>query len=181
VGIRGDFEKLRNLKRKVGDPGAFRERVLKAAAAEARTQIALEFRQSVDPSGQPWAPLKHRRGQPLRLTGRLANSFTSEVTAKGFRVGTNVSYAVFHQQGTKGHKAHQRFQAVGKKGRFVSRKSRSGSSAKKTSVRMLNFREGGGVIPKRQMIPEGTLPPRWSKPIDTAMRNAAERFFKTTE
>lgn len=181
MGIRGDFEQLRALKRKVSDPSAFRERVLKAAAAEARTQIALEFRQSVDPSGQPWAALKHRRGQPLRLTGRLANSFTSEVTAKGFRVGTNVSYAIFHQQGTKGHKAHQRFQAVGKRGRFVSRKSRAAARAKKTAVRLLNFKEGGGVIPKRQMVPEGTLPPRWSAPIDHAMRDAAERFFNSTE
>lgn len=180
MGIRGDFDKLEALRRKIKDAArsGLKERVLKAAAAEARTQVALEFRLGVDPDGNPWAPLKHRSGQILRLTGRLANSFTSVATATGLRVGTNVAYAVFHQKGTGGHKQHTRFQAVGGKGRFVSRKSRANARGKSSKVRALNFKEGGGKIPARPMVPEGRLTARWSAAIDKAMDVAIKNFFQ---
>ncbi|AIB35500.1 hypothetical protein PS417_07895 [Pseudomonas simiae] len=35
------------------------------------------FQRSVDPYGQPWAPLHHRQGQPHLDTGRLRNSITT--------------------------------------------------------------------------------------------------------
>ena len=181
MGIRGDFNELNELHRRVRDAGrgGLKERLLKAAAAEARTQIALEFRGGVDPDGRPWAPLKYRRGQILRKTGRLANSFTSSVTANGFRVGTNVEYAPFHQHGTKGHQAHTRFQPIGGKGRFASRKSRGAGKRKVTKLRQLNFQAGGGAIPARQMVPEGKLTQRWSTAIDRAMASAAKNFFES--
>ncbi len=182
MGIRGDFGELNELRRRIrrAASGSLKERVLKAAAAEARTQVALGFRESVDPDGQPWAALKSRRGQILRKTERLANSFTTTVTANGFRVGTNVTYAVFHQQGTKGHKAHTRFQPIGGKGRFKSRKA-AGASKKVVKLRQLNFKQGGGALPARRMVPEGELSARWGTAIDKAMADAAKRFFETNQ
>jgi len=179
MGIRGDFDELNRLKQKVADAAraGLKERVLKAAAAEARTQIALEFRQGVDPDGKPWAPLKFRRGQILRLTGRLANSFTATVTSNGFRVGTNVEYAHFHQQGTKGHKAHTRAQAAGKGGKFISKKAAGKAKSGFVRLTQLNFKQGGGALPKRPMVPEGQLSARWAAAIDKAVDVAVRNFF----
>lgn len=68
---------------------------------EAVTQVQLGFQASKDPYGAGWAPLKRRAGQPLRDTGRLANSFTFEASPTQVRVWTNVAYAGYHQTGTK--------------------------------------------------------------------------------
>jgi phage virion morphogenesis protein len=105
MGVRGDFEELRRLREQLqagtGSSGALKARLLKAAAAEARTQVAIGFRDGVDPTGAPWQPLKKRAGKILRKTGRLANSFTARPTDSGFVVGTNTDYATYHQQGTR--------------------------------------------------------------------------------
>ena len=54
------------------------------------------------PDGTTWAPLKRRAGRPLRDTGRLMNGLTraARITDRGFALGTNVSYAPYHQSGT---------------------------------------------------------------------------------
>lgn len=106
MGVRGDFEELRRLREKLkagstSNNSELKQRLLKSAAAEARTQVAIGFRDQVDPTGAPWKPLKKRQGKILRKTGRLANSFTSRPTETGIVVGTNTKYAVFHQDGTK--------------------------------------------------------------------------------
>lgn len=79
--------------------------VIDAVAAEAISLVALGFETGTAPDGSPWAPLKSRDGQPLRDTGRLMNSVATERAVKktktGFRIGTNVSYAGFHQEGTR--------------------------------------------------------------------------------
>ena len=59
------------------------------------------FRESRDPYGKKWAPIKHRKGRPLLDTGRLRSSFFGLVQGDGFKLGTRVSYAGFHQNGTK--------------------------------------------------------------------------------
>jgi phage virion morphogenesis protein len=64
-----------------------------------KTYVQLGFRQSQDPYGRPWAPLKSRKGQPLKDTGRLAASITDQVTDDSVTVGTNVQYAAPHQFG----------------------------------------------------------------------------------
>ncbi len=62
-------------------------------------RIRLCFKLGVTPWGNPWAPLKIRKGQPLRDTGRLNRSITSRVDSTGVTVGTNVAYAPVHQYG----------------------------------------------------------------------------------
>ena len=95
----GDLDMLRKL---LTNPDILKQRMLAAAAAEAKRLVQMGFRTETDPDGVHWAPLKGRRGMILRDTGRMANSFTSVPTADGFRVGSNVEYVKFHQEGTKG-------------------------------------------------------------------------------
>lgn len=180
MGVRGDFAELAKLRAafRQASSGDLRSRLLKAAASEALTQVQLEFRESVDPTGQAWAPLKYRDGMPLRDTGRMANSFTSKPTGNGFMVGTNVAYAVYHQKGTKGRKAAQtRMQAVGKNGRFMSRLRAGKAKSASVGVRSLTFKAGSGGIPARPMVPEGGLTARWRKPIEAAVDGAFKKFW----
>lgn len=62
-------------------------------------RIRLGFRTGTDPWGRPWAPLKMRKGQPLRDTGRLQRSIGYAASADQVTVGTNVLYAKVHQFG----------------------------------------------------------------------------------
>ena len=91
--------------RALGDK-QFTRKVATQMAAEALRQVKSEFREARDPYGRAWAPRKAKRrpdsstrGQPLLNTGRLRNSFSSNGNEAGFRVGTNVSYAIYHQYG----------------------------------------------------------------------------------
>ena len=70
--------------------------------AESAIDLVKEgFAREEDPYGSPWAPLQHREGKILQDTGRLKNSFTPGSSGPdGFRFGSNVQYAEFHQQGT---------------------------------------------------------------------------------
>ena len=92
-------------------PDELKQKLLTSAAGEALSLVKRGFREEVAPDGTAWLPLKHRRGMILRKTGRLANSFTSRAVPNGFAVGTNVAYAKYQQDGTRGHKAHTRKQA----------------------------------------------------------------------
>ena len=80
--------------------GKTAERVTRALAQEAVTQVRLGFKNGVDPSGNAWKALTSRPGgSPLRDKGRLANSFSAKATGTTFVVGTNVKYAATHQYG----------------------------------------------------------------------------------
>lgn len=79
--------------------GSELEPVLAAIGRQVKTHVQLGFVQGVDPYGRPWAPLKVRRGQPLRDTGRLMNSIDYALEADAVEVGTNVRYAPTHQFG----------------------------------------------------------------------------------
>jgi phage gp36-like protein/phage gpG-like protein len=108
VPIRGDFGRLEDLVRRaaqVASP-AFRQRVLKNVAEAARTEIVLGFERSRDPYGNTWRPLQNpsrrrRGGRPLLDTGRLRSSWFVGATANGIVARTNVTYAGFHQHGTR--------------------------------------------------------------------------------
>ena len=179
-GVKGDFAKLGNLQKEIAKlgasgPGSLYERMCRAAAAEALTQVQLEFKRSVDPNGKPWKPLKHRDGMPLRDTGRLNNSFTAQPTARGFAIGTNVTYAIYHQRGTKGrHADSSRSQAVDKRGRFT---NKAKGARKVSGAVLLTFRTGTGGIPARPMIPEPGLSPMWKRAIDKATKLAADKYL----
>ena len=106
-------DRLKRLDHLLKHPDLVKQRLLTACAGEALSLVKRGFRTETDPSGVAWLPLKHRKGVILRLTGRLANSFTSRPLTAGFSVGTNVAYAKYQQEGTRGHsKAYSRKQAV---------------------------------------------------------------------
>lgn len=102
MGLRGDFRKLDTLVVKLERlaKGGALDAMKKNLAAEALTQLRLGFRGSKDPYGNPWKPLKRRKGKPLDDTGRLRGSFTATPTSTGFRIGSNVTYAAPHQTGS---------------------------------------------------------------------------------
>lgn len=108
VRISGDFGKLEELIAKVRTIASptFREATLTNLAEAARTEIVLGFSGGRDPYGNRWAPLKATRGrrvggQPLRDTGRLQNSFNVQRTETGITIRSGVSYAGYHQYGTR--------------------------------------------------------------------------------
>jgi phage gpG-like protein len=75
-------------------------RVMKALSQEGVAQTMACFRESRDPYGAAWAPLKSRSGKPLLKTGRgRASIAVSDLnpTALSFRIGTNVRYTRVHQ------------------------------------------------------------------------------------
>ena len=71
--------------------------LLKKAGAVVRESVRTNFAAGGRPD--EWDELKHRKGQPLRDTGRLQNSITSRVSGKVVYVGTNVKYAAVQQFG----------------------------------------------------------------------------------
>lgn len=58
------------------------------------------FFKGEDPdTGTAWAPIKNRKGQPLRDTGRLMRSIHYEKRGTSVSIGTNLIYALTHQKG----------------------------------------------------------------------------------
>lgn len=85
------------------------------------------FRKGEDPDGRKWAPLKKKpripkgRGvdQPLWATGRLVAStgaaapeHVEELSRDSLVIGTNLSYAAYHQYGTR-HIPARPFMGIG--------------------------------------------------------------------
>lgn len=87
--------------RKMQLGGAEKTRALGALGGALANRIRLCFRLGQSPWGVPWRPLNpaFRTGQPLRDTGRLQRSITSQVQGDAVMVGTNVRYAAVHQFG----------------------------------------------------------------------------------
>lgn len=73
-------------------------------------KVETQFDRQVDPDGNRWAELspvtlerKERLGFSSKIlteTGTLSKSFKFEATGKTLTIGSSVSYAVFHQEGT---------------------------------------------------------------------------------
>lgn len=127
----GDFPEFEKMIATVNEfaRGNAQLRLGRAIANEAVAQSLMCFRESRDPYGNTWLPLKHRSGKPLLDTGRLRSSIAiQDVTPTSFRIGSNVRYASVHQNGYDGtyhRKARSTNMAIGKKGRFLSRKKAS--------------------------------------------------------
>lgn len=98
-GIKGDFEALADLKRRIESISkpSFRMQLTRGLAEEARTQVHEGFRREEDPEGVPWKP--SWSPNTLRDTGRLRNSIASHAYPGGFTLSTNVKYAAVHQYG----------------------------------------------------------------------------------
>lgn len=111
MGISGDFSALAKLTDRISEAKirGLLPKVAQRIGAAAVKQISDEFRESRDPYGQPWKPLKSPRGRqgkkkrsdkPLIDTGRLRASFRAQPDGATVRVSTDVDYAEFHQDGT---------------------------------------------------------------------------------
>lgn len=104
MAVRGDFAKLGRLitKLEAAARGDILTDLNRNLAEEAIELIREGFSSESDPYGSKWAALKYRSGRILQDTGRLRSGFkVSKVTKRGFRVSASVTYASYHQGGTK--------------------------------------------------------------------------------
>lgn len=122
IEIKGDFAKLAKLTDRFETTSRpkFRAEMSRVLAAEALKLVQMGFRTSTDPYGNAWAALKHRKGKPLLDTARLRSSFSAHSDMSGFVVGTNVTYAKFHQYGTGGRKKASTERRFTSGGKFIS-------------------------------------------------------------
>lgn len=102
MGVRGDFSALRSLGHRIKsiDSPQFRDGLARRLIAAALKLWHDGFRYETDPYLNPWRKLKYREGRILQKTGNLRNSARGEPTADGFWFGTDVGYAIFHQEPT---------------------------------------------------------------------------------
>jgi phage gpG-like protein len=144
--------------------GGLYDRLKAALAAEALTQVQLGFHGGRDPYGEPWPPPLLRNGRPLRDTGRLANSFTTELIPEGFRIGTNVLYARVHQYGAT---------ITPKKGKFLRFRDRRGRKRRFVFAKKV-------TIPARRMVPEsGTLGPIWTRAFERTAKRVIRNWRRS--
>jgi phage gpG-like protein len=154
--LKGDFAKLDALIKRASALPSLMTKIKQHAAIEARRQIRRTFVEGRDPYGKPWAPLKLRKGKPLRLTGALS-TFIVERSGDGFIVRATVPYVATHQYGAT---------IVPKRAKWLT-----------FSVGGKWFRLKKAVIPKRQMIPEGTWGSIWTDAITKRVEPLVQKFF----
>lgn len=135
--VRGDFAALKTLRERIAKLATAKatEDITKRVGAAFIKQLADEFRQSRDPYGKPWAPVFRNRkrdraargrrlaagkparaAKPLSDTGRLraAATASSALQSSGsiVRITIPVSYASYHQDGTRHIKRRQMLPAA---------------------------------------------------------------------
>lgn len=136
--------------------GAEKAKALGALGGALANRIRLCFRLGQSPWGVPWKPLnpRYRTGQPLRDTGRLQRSITSQVQGDAAVVGTNVRYAAVHQFGAT---------ILPKNAKFLAAPVGGGG---------IHFLKKA-VVPSRPFLPLVAggvqLPPAWARSALTAM------------
>ena len=80
---------------------SFMSEVRREVAYDGLRLIAAGYRNSVDPYGSYWAPLKYRDGKPLVLSGAFRDTWMAYPTATGVRFQSGVDYGAYHQYGTR--------------------------------------------------------------------------------
>lgn len=198
--VRGDFSKLLGFTRKLSDFRRALEDVADSAAEEAVKLVAEGFQQQSDPYGNEWKPKRHDDGRSVLVgkTARLRRGWHWKRTGVGKRrVYSNVDYAIYHQDGTRGRHSEQTqhrvqpyandFIQAGKlgtrRGRFISRKQarklgRGGSAIAVHSFK-ITFGIGSGKIPVRAMVPDSRgIPQAWSDRMGKAARDAIAEWAK---
>lgn len=174
-----------DLKRKIAGlrEAPFRRELSQVLAVAAGTLVNDGFRNSVNPYGKPWEPLKSRQGKPLLLTGRMRASVAAVGLDNGFRIDATASYAAHHQYGTKRRAQRKaRTQPVNRRGRFISRVKAARAKGRSVGVRFLPAGEGG-LIPQRQMIPmaeTGGIPPKWVEVFNRDTSALITRTIRST-
>lgn len=187
-GVSGDFAKLSELIRSLSGIATpqVKTDLGKLLGQAALTTLAHEFTGAHDPYGKPWPPLKTRKGEPLRDTGRLMNSFSRQGNPNGFSISTRVAYADVHQYGgtIKPHARKGGTMAFSTKGRII---SKAAAGKRKSAVRIAITKDRiqqGFTIPRRQMIPEndtGGVGPIWGKKLNDEADVALRRYMKVSK
>ena len=150
--------------------GAGKIKLQKQLGETAIAQAALGIRQSVNPYGDPFAPLTSRTGIPLRRTGNnIQRSWTSgQETPTSFVFGNRFKYLATHQYGAT--IVPRRYPFL----RFTTErppKLTKGGRWKSGGLNVVYSLKV--VIPRRQMVPEmdtGGLGPRWTRAFERAIR-----------
>ncbi len=181
-GISGDFRGLWKLIDSVdklarGDTTAALAQEL---AAEARKQVADEFREERDPYGNPWAPLNSRKGRILRDTGYMAGHVGTAPSRDGFRLSFLAPYAIVHQNGAHVGPRPRKGGAIptNKAGKFISKRQ---ARRNKTSTRVKLFgahSSRGFDVPRRALLPTrtlGGLGPIWTPAFARVTRKLVSR------
>jgi len=88
--------------RKLGPQNPHVKRGLNEIGVRWVARIKANFRNSVDPYGNKWAPVTHRQGQPLIDTGRLRNSIKHDVRGIDVYLTSPIIYADTHNEGLRG-------------------------------------------------------------------------------
>ncbi len=81
--------------------GSFISEVRRQVAVDGLRLIAGGYRDSKDPYGASWQPLKYRNGKPLVLTGAFRDTWMAYPTPTGVRFVSGVDYGAYHQYGTR--------------------------------------------------------------------------------
>lgn len=139
IRIEGDIQKLYQ---RLHDLSNIDITKINRVLAEAeRTDVIERFQNQNAPDGRRWKTsirAAAESGVTLTKTARLRNSIRSNVTAKGFAVGTNTIYAATHQFGD-----------IGKK-RVIKAKNKP----------YLTFKIGNKWVRKKQVIITTNIPAR---------------------
>lgn len=167
--MRGDSAKLARLQAQVKRLATddIKVRLANVMGAEALAQVQLGFRESRDPYGKAWEPLRLRAGgKPLLDTGRLRSSFSFEPSRAGFRIGTNFIGARVHQYGATIRPKRARYLRYRGKIHGRTRRTTPWIFAKEVT------------IPQRQMVPEKRYGPIWSKALAAAGNRFVSKLIK---
>lgn len=174
TGVTGDFRKLR---RQIEAFAKFRadwkQDLARTLASTAKAQVQLQFNDQSDPYGRAWEPLapstlKSRRkggagAMILQDTRRLRNSFTFRGRGGRILIGTNVAYAAAQNYGHT-YAARSSARAMNltfsKKGRIIGHHGK-GARARGWNSWSGHVTYGERVLPRRQIIPEGSAGPMW--------------------
>jgi phage gpG-like protein len=171
-------------------------------------QVADEFRQSRDPYGKAWAPVKRTRekdrlarekraaegkaakaDKPLVDSGRMRGSVSFKAGSSDLvRIFIPVDYASYHQQGTNPTKTHTRKGGVlafdPKTNRFISKRRKRTEGMESVGVRFFkSYNRMAGAIKRRQMLPEedtGGLGSIWTTAIAKVCKRAMVAWAKGT-
>jgi phage gpG-like protein len=175
-----NVEQLKAWAAQLADTGDAWERTKAKCAAAAMARTRRAFSAGADPYGVPWLPPQFRAGKPLRDTGRLANSISTQVIPEGFRIGTTVVYARTHQYGAKikpkkGKALRFPVPIQGPQPKGVGRpnKRQGGIGSALVFVRAV-------TIPARPFLPTDArgLPPAWVDDFARILRAEVRRVVK---
>lgn len=147
--------RFRELRGAIEDP----EPLLDGIGSALVSLLDLQFRESKDPYGNPWAPLTSRQGQPLRDTGtHIQSSLNHQVSGQGVNVGSSFEHINTHQHG---------------------------ATIRPVRARMLRFQSQGQTvfakkvdIPQRKIFPDAGLPEDWKEEIADEIEFHVDRIIR---